>query len=893
MPGLDPALDLTLEASGPSGAKDKLGKTPAAGLLTELKGDELGRRLVKLWTDQNRLYKRRMQEWRVHRARRAGYTGVFLIKRPDTQEWIAWTPPGTSKQVPALNKAARQCRMVRAMMFVDPPEPEATPAKDTDEARDAAEFSTRVLVDLSGEANLDDESEAAEAFDLGSTYGSGYRRFYVEPNGAEEPLSVLALPTVEQVVPGDPQSPMRDPQTGEVSEAGPFVLKYVRQDFTLTDNPDDPLVQRQQLPVVDSEVLPATQVRLIPATARDVWEADGAIVAAYVPVGELKRRVPGKLPEDPKELRKLVTTFPELTDDLLPGGKYTRQALESSEPSDSSLVFTVTVYLRKSPDYPQGFYGLAAGDAEDGILLAQDVWYDQKNRDALDLPLTQYKQYFEEGNPHGHGMMAVLGPGNEIRNAQLGGMLEHLDRFLNRKVFYPTNSNLQPRVMQAITGTYVPITPGGKPEMEQVPDFPSATLDMFKLMSDEMEHESGIEAPATGENPSSVQSGLHARTIIEQVNVGLSELRNNTIRASTRGWRIVLQLIRAHYDTPRRIRWVGEDGAYKEKLWSRVDLGSTRDVQLHKGTLSMLSPSAKTAVAEQMFAMRDPQTGEGLLDLPELRRIVVGGTGGLLGLQDDPHRQRIRRQIDAWAAGPPRGWTAPLPQKQPGPPDPATGQPTVQQVQPPDPVSTAIFAPTPADVEPLVAKTRHFELQRLIATQRYGRWPPAWRAAVDAEYQRMRQAAGIVTVAEQQQAAQQQQQQQQAQAQQQLQMQLQAKAQEAEIQKGMETHKAGLAQQQAEHGAQLQAQVPPAPTPADPAILQQLAQQGQGIAGVQQLVQQLAAQVQGLGQATQLQQPMQVTVPVQIVKGGGEVQAQRDPATGTWTVRSVPEIPPS
>jgi hypothetical protein len=181
-------------------------------------------------------------------------------------------------------------------------------------------------------------------------------------------------------------------------------------------------------------------------------------------------------------------------------------------------------------------------------------------------------------------------------------------------------------------------------------------------------------------------------------------------------------------------------------------------VQLKTGSLSMLSPSAKAAVAEQLFGIRDPEN-RSVISLEELRSIIVGNVGGLLGLQDDPQRQRIRRQIEQWVLGPPQGWEPPQPILQPGPVDPMTGEPAgpPTQVIPPDPTSMAIFAPRPSDDEPEIARVRAFELGRLLASTRFDRWPDVWKRAPLQEYLRMRQAAGIQTVAEQQAAAQQQQ----------------------------------------------------------------------------------------------------------------------------------------
>lgn len=753
--------------------------------LNQLPTAEQATALLKLWFDQEAFYKRLRALWKVNALRRGGMTGIYLLKRTDTQEWQAYAPPGSSKQVPALNKAARLCRLLRSILFTDPPEPEATPASDSDEDRDSAEFSTRALIALGGEGNLNDAHSAEQAFDLASTYGSGFRRYYIEPQGGgQRPWDVEAFAGATQYDPADPESALKDPATGQVAPA-PYVRKFVNQDFSLSDEAG-PTTQRVWLPKLCREILKAPHVRFLPATAGDIWEAQGVLIGSFTTLDDLRARLPGRVPTDPDQLAKLVAYRPPEVTELLPGGRATKQTVldRAKLPTGDSLVFTVSCYYLQGPTYPKGYYAIAAGE---DLLLYTGTWTNEKKGEPLDLPLDQFKQIDDESSGHGVGLMTCLGPGNEIRAGTLGGMLEHLDRFTNRKVFYPFNSPFQPRSAQAQTGTYIPIPIGGKPETEQVPDFPKATMDMFALISAEMDHEAGLEPPVSGQNPPSVESGLHARTIIEQVNVGLSDIRNNVVRGLTRGWRIQLQQMAWKYTTPQMIGWVGDDGAYKQKEWTASDLGSTKDVMLHKGTLSMLSPSAKLSVAEQMGAMQIG--GEPLLAAEDLRRIVIGNVGGLLGLQDNPHRQRVRRQIGEWAEGPPPGWgqqASPLEQQAAAPAAPprspleqgagaqAPGMPASLPPAPPPP--DPIWAPFEVDSQPDVALIRVREIGRLMSSTRYSRWPQGWRAAVDQEYLRMRQAAGIQTVAEQQQAAQQQ-----AQAQQQAE---QAKQQDVMAQVG-------------------------------------------------------------------------------------------------------------
>lgn len=766
-------LATTLEQSGPAKAatarpSNQNAASFKAPLLT-LEEPEAAKKLFELWKSQERTMRRRQQVWLANRLRRKGVTGVVLLKRQDTSEWIAYAPPGTAKQVPALNKADRQCRLLAATIFADPPEPEAMPSSDQDSDRDAAEFATRVLSDLGMEGQLDTMTTARQAFDLSSSFASTFRHYYIDPRGGGwQPLPIQASPQRTAPIQA-PEDAITDPQTGE-SYPPPYVVKYLRIDGTLTDDRNDKLVQKAWMPRLKNRILTGHQVRPLPPSARDIWEAHGVVIADWIPLDDLRARFGDKIPADQETLKKWTSYKPEHAEDTFPGGKRALQTSTDLPLSGDTPVFVLMCYYKQTDSYPRGCYVVGVnGDT----ILHRQVWVDPQTEDPMDIPLDQCKQMDEEDDFYGRGMMQVLGPANEIRASTLGGMLEHQDRFLNRKTFVPLTSTYQAKSAQAMTATVIPINAGGEPHYEEIPDFPRALVEMFQLTSTEMEHESGLESPVTGESDPNVKSGLHARTIIEQVHLGLSDIQQNVVRFLTRGWRIQLQLTKAYYTIPQRIGWFGDDGAYKEKLWTGSDLGTTKDVRLHKGTLSMLSPSAKTAVAQEMYNLVDPQTGEHIIGVSELRRIIMGNVGGVFGLQDDPARQRVQRQITTWVDGPPKNWVAKPPSV-----DPATQQP----IPAPDPALDGIWAPVMSDADPQTAKVRYEELTRLMNSTRYSRWPIGWRSGVDREWQRMKFAAGIQTADDQQQAALQQQQAAQAQADAQTQAQGQQVQQEQEAQ---------------------------------------------------------------------------------------------------------------
>jgi hypothetical protein len=229
-------------------------------------------------------------------------------------------------------------------------------------------------------------------------------------------------------------------------------------------------------------------------------------------------------------------------------------------------------------------------------------------------------------------------------------------------------------------------------------------------------------------------------------------------------WRNRVEHWRAFLDVPRQLQSLGEGGDVQVMAFRGVDLVGAGDITIARGTNTMMPRSAKTALAREELQMA-MQTGDTLGAL-RYQRAVTGNTGPLLGLQDDPHRARVMRQILEWQeAAKAQHEAAPEPEL-----DPMTGQPAVDPMtgapmQTPDPVASeagTIFAPNPTDDLPMVAPIRFAELSDVVASRAFLTADPRYQQALYVEYERMRAAAGVQTRAEQAQAAQAQQAQQQA-----------------------------------------------------------------------------------------------------------------------------------
>lgn len=756
----DTAPQPTGEAERPA---PQFGDQPPAGELLTLPDQEAAALAVKLFTDQSKRgdVRRRHAQWEVNRLRREGYCNVECVKVEGKNQWTVRKLPGLTRIVPGWNKADDLCEKMVNQMYVDEPAPDPIPSTAADEDVEAAELAERALKDVQAEGHLDDLQMHRESFDLSGTYSRAAIHYWVDAQGRRGPVQMLAHPqaasadapfSVPQPAPLDPMTgqPMGEPT---MVEAGPpYVLRYVTPDGRLTDQKRE--AAEQWLPMLRGEVLDPRTYRMLPATARDIWEAEGVAIGCFRTVAELRALFPeawGAL--TPEEVHRLTEWKPEWDGkELWPEG-----VPPNSEqmPLDDKQVWTVTVYYRQCGAYAEGAKVVACGK---DTLLTRGPWLAEMpdgTREALDLPLTEQVQFWR-GRREPVALMELLGPVNEQRGAVIGYWMQTLEDMANAATFVSVYGTLRPEDLAHRDSKYLPYVPGHPPVSEQVPEFPASGSAMFELTSREMDTVSGLDQTGRLEDPN-VKSGIHAQQIRSQALVAVSGLNQNVARCYTRACRIQLQLMRWQFTKPQMIGYVGEDGQYRADYFTGMDLGGTRDVRLKKGSLTMLSSSAKAQEAVYYAQVGgNPKTGApGVIPPDELRDILASRLGSDLGIRDNPHRQRVKRQIHEWGKGPPEGWQEPAPTVAM---DPTTGQPV--QMPGVDPTLQAIFAPIPADAVPEVAMLRFTELGRAMATLRYAKQPPAWRLAFDAEFERMRQAAGVQTVAEaaaaQQQAAMQQ-----------------------------------------------------------------------------------------------------------------------------------------
>lgn len=725
--GVPDAIDSDPLGPGPNSS----GQRPQSGLAAEQYGDPVTKRGIlldlppdrcakyayKMWRDQMFLMQRRIAQWRANYLRRRGHTNVMVVKSQDRNMWTTWAPPMSIPSVPALNKSSRLCRRLPAMLLADPPVPEVSPRRGDDKARDQAEQATRVLRHLMGRDQLDGTQAAYQAVNRGTTYGSGFIWLYTHPQAAGRQAVEIKATQLATTV--------QDAMNG-VLQGEPLMDRYVKPDGTLTDTSSEAALQWR--PKICREILTGKQVRFLPHNCTSIEDALGVQIGLYLTWSEIVATWPDLASTDEATKKSVLNYRPPGAENLIP--RYDEGTVDRDWISliqDQQLAFVLVTYYKEHTDYPDGAYVVTIADK---LTAYQGPWISTVNgeRRPKDIPIAQFAQ-FDEGtdDPYSIGLMELLGPGNEVRAGQIQFLLDYLDKFNNRKIFIPTNSILQAKQFQLATHTVVPINPGGQPIYEEVPPFPKDALSLYEIMGKEMDDMASANDTSQAMENSDVQSGRQAMVIMGQVHANLSDLLENTKRGYCRMCRIALQLAREQ-DVPQKMGWEGEDGQYREEVWSGTDLVADFDVDLQTGTMSMLTPQAKATLVEYWSQL-------GVIPQQDVRDFLVGSVGGQLGLEDEPRLLRIRRQIARWKKGPPQGWQPPQPQMTPMGP----------QI-PPDPIAMSVWDAVPADLLPENAMLRLWELNKLMQTTQYRRWPQPWRALVDQEFERMRQASGAQTV---------------------------------------------------------------------------------------------------------------------------------------------------
>lgn len=723
---------------------------------------------ARLWTALDDAMAVRTPRWERNRLARKGVRGVRIVGTESARDDSdgVWVPPGAADLPPVPNNVDQLVRRIVDTITADEPKVEAVAPSSDDLDKAAAELATRILEnDDNGETgNL--RAVVQRALNRAGTYCSAFSFQYVDPYGVREPLQLLAHPEAT-----DPDAPLVGPD-GRPPADGTYVERFVVvKGGQRTLSPSPAGAEMVWKPVVKEELRLPHCVRLLPATAESITEAEAVFVGRVTTLGALKAAYPKTVGQmDAAAQRKLCAWRPSvgrrywvplhLAESMEAAAKAMEQPGEGPPPapSDETPVFVRQLYWKAGRAYARGLTLLLGHDEQ---LLDRGVWSaevgegEQARDEAFDLPVAQLKFFDDpmDADPYGISPVEWLAPMDDAVATQIIAWMEYLYRFNHPNVFLGLNSPIQPSQLAIRDGTPIRYDVAtGKPEYEQIPAFPGEAPALIERFEGWMRTLSGLENAARGVADPSVKSGVHAERIIEQALVALTQVVSNVTDFLRRRARVRLQLTAAHFTAPRLLRLGGAGSLAQVKAFQGADLRGVRDVRLRKNSMTMLTRSAKVAMLREELEI-GIKSGDPAAYL-RYRAGVASLVDSIATEDDDPHAQRVERQLVQWQLGPEGGTPA-----------------------------DAIWAALPVDTDPTVAPMRAYRLGRAIASDRFTKFDPAWNTPLVAAYEQARQAAGLKNAQEQAEA--------QAQNAQGAQQAEQAKAQ-GELQKAQVTHQQEL-----------------------------------------------------------------------------------------------------
>jgi hypothetical protein len=428
--------------------------------------------------------------------------------------------------------------------------------------------------------------------------------------------------------------------------------------------------------------------------------------------------------------------------------------------NDQRMMFYYAHYRIATPDYPEGMelftngmgggYTLGKDTLSCKVKVPSKSQQDQEVEEThlMEIPVTAIRllQDAEERDPTGKAFMARIGSASEAQATLATSYLEAMDKILHPARFATATSPIEHWQVEESRGTgdFVPVLSSADfPKYEEPPPIPGSFFQMVEWQTEQLNSIASLPKPLQGSDSQQEVSGVARRIAVGQAQISLSRMQSAWVAARKRYWRIKLQLAMKHFGVPQLLKFVGEDGAYKQEWFTGINFSHVTSVEMQAGTGTMMPPQEKVQYVSQMAQLQFMSPEEA----GDAARPTFSTT---LGIPADPQQQRIERQVSSWLEGPPKGWLEQAQQQAQASPAPSTvpGQPAAPA--PAGPPLWTPFAPLAPDDEPQVATIRLRRLRRLIGTVRFGAQPKEWQKVALDEYSRMRKAVADAAGAAQQ-----------------------------------------------------------------------------------------------------------------------------------------------
>lgn len=731
----EPSAEDLFAAAGGGDESESLGP-----LLDETDKKKVRTAVLRNWKDQDRSLSYQLCEVEQAEFWRSGERWVFIRPADDDYQHEIWRPSGIERLGKLPDKVDQLIRRFVSQLLVDKPVIIGEPENGTEKFQKSAQLVSRVFESECGVDGWNFPALIEGAVDISSTQKSSFAHVLTDPvGGGYQAVTVSASPLATHYDPANPMAclmepgplmpsmvPGMPPQPGPMVRTAKPINRYLNTDNSLTEHETATTIRRW-VPWPVPRLVGFRNVRFMPEWCRGIDDptCHGVLVADYMPVGFLKKLYPDTVGAmDDQELRKLVNWKGLTNAQLLPlfarDPQQVGTKVRDNEVPDDAIALVVWEYHKQSPVYPKGAV-ICIGGAEEPIHSGTlEVPIEQQTGEVVNrvlrIPVAQCRCINDwiGMRPHGTSLVTKLGAWAELMGQQWSAVMDWLDRWNHPHQFLPLGSSVQPNQMAMRTGEPILTNPDGEPHTEVVPPIPADVKEFLDRAEAGMDKESFLNEAGQGLVAPNIQSGVQADTTLGEALVALSSIQSNATAFIISLGNILLELLQAHVTVPMAVEYVGDDGAYKADEWRSVDLTGVKGMKLKRGSFTMMSPERK-----KVKLLQDVQNK--IIPLEDAVDQMAEGSRSEYGLEDDPVRQRIRRQISACIH------------------------------------SATPFDQNPTDVVPAIAHARFRELARTVMgtswTQADAAKDPRVGQMLFAELERMRQASGVFTLAEQSQHA--------------------------------------------------------------------------------------------------------------------------------------------
>jgi hypothetical protein len=729
------------------------------GELLEADDKDAFKAIDELWRRQEPLALSRLAQDTHWTAIKGGYQFSSLYKVPDQDVYQQNFPPGQLVRAAVPNKQADLCNKLTETLLVDAAKPDPQPETDDEDAQAGAEMAREFLTQDGGEAGTDDATVFWYAVEGATTKASTFLHVWVDPvGGGSVPKQIKAHPKAT-----DPAFPLDaiDEATGQPIPTVDYALRYVtagdeENPPQFTVNPSE--AERVWLPKLRVDKMDRRHVRLYPETA-GIHDARKAIIAWYCTVGEARLRWPETVGQmEDAQIAQLCEWQPPRAMAMLPPVLRARWKQSASKDAkgqvnDERLLFYYGFYHLATPDYPEGAFlflsgaqggiGFGKGPLSATVEMPDGVTQDARVTDTkcLDIPIVQVMlvQDPDDGDPTGKAVIARIGGAGEAGATIVTSLLEQIDKILHPARFATATSPLtDDDIESSRAGDRLAtiMSREDAPVYEDAPDLPANTLDVVDWNYAQMDSAIGLNKPAQGSDDSQEVSGVARRIAVNQALVSVSRMQHGVNVAWERYWRIKLQLAMAHFSVPQLLRYVGVDGAAKQEWFTGNNFARVGQITVASGTGTLMPPGEKVNYVLQLQEV-------GYLDPDEAHDIARPAFAKQLGVPENPHVQRIERQVSSWLEGPPEGWEAQQAQfvqavqlhsQMAQAAIQQSPDPRAAQIPPPPTPPWTPFAVEPMDTEPPIAAIRKRRLSHLMAKVEFSDQPEPWKQVVRDAY---------------------------------------------------------------------------------------------------------------------------------------------------------------